>query len=166
MNKFRIIDMQKLGRKNIYCVNEIGTVNNKFLNTQDLKILLEGKDLVSNAILKGDKIVEIPDTIEYCGYLIDYLKGNPTVFVDVVKVSQDKTKRYIKFYTAKGDDITGYIGRFLVRVDGIKLTESMTLTVSGMGMDMIYYVLNKVNQEAKACGAGEIINANRYEIKK
>lgn len=165
MYNFRIIDMQKMGRKNIYSVNEIGTTNNKFLNTQDLKTILE-KNLVSNAILKGDKIVEVPDTVEYCKYLIAYLNDNSTVFVDVLKVSSDKTKRYIRFYTAKGDDITGYIGRFLARVDGVKLNESMTLTVSGVGMDMVYYVLNKVNQEAKACGAGEIVNANRYEIKK
>ena len=165
MYKFRITGMEKMGRKNIYCANEIGTVNNKFINTQDLKTIIE-KNQVSNAVLKGDKIVEVPDTVEYCKYLIAYLNDNSTVFVDVLKVSSDKTKRYIKFYTVKGDDITGYIGRFLSRVDGVKLNESMTLTVSGVGMDMIYYVLNKVNQEAKACGAGEIINANRYEITK
>lgn len=165
MYKFRITGMEKMGRKNIYCVNEIGTANNKFINTQDLKAILE-KDLVSNAVLKNDKIVEISDTVEYCKYLIAYLHENPTVFVDVVRVSSDKTKRYIRMYTTKGDEITGYIGRFLSRVEGVKLNESMTLTVSGMGMDMIYWVLNKVNQEAKACGAGEIVNANRYEIKK
>lgn len=165
MYKFRITGMEKMGSKNIYCVNEIGTVNNKFVNTQDLKTILE-KNQVSNAVLKGDKIVEVPDAVEYCKYLIAYLNDNSTVFVDVVKVSQDKTKRYIRFYTTKGDDITGYIGRFLARVGGVKLNESMTLTVSGVGMDMIYWVLNKVNQEAKACGAGEIVNANRYEMKK
>lgn len=165
MYKFRITGMEKMGRKNIYCVNEIGTVNNKFINTQDLKTILE-KNQVSNAVLKGDKIVEISDTVEYCKYLIEYLHDNPTVFVEVVKVSSDKTRRYIRFYTAQGDDITGYIGRFLTRINGVKLTESMTLVVDGVGMDMVYWVLNKINQEAKACGTGEIINSSRYEIKK
>lgn len=164
MYKFRITGMEKMGRKNIYCLSEIGTVNNKFVNTQDLKEVLT-KNLVSNAVLKGDKVVEVPDTIEYCKYLIAYLHDNPTVFVEVVKVSSDKTRRYIRFYTAKGDDITGYIGRFLSRVDGVKLNESMTLTVSGVGMDMIYWVLNKINQEAKACGVGELVNSGRYEMK-
>lgn len=165
MYKFRIIDMQKIGRKNIYCVNEIGTVNNKFLNTQDLKEVL-AKNQVSNAVLKNDKVAEVPDAVEFCGYLMNYLKTNSTVSVEVVKVSQDNAKRDIRIYTSQGDEITGYIGRLLTRVPGCKLSENMTLRVDGLGMDMIYWVLNKINQEAKACGAGEIVNANRYEMKK
>lgn len=155
MYKYRLLGVQKMGNKNIYSVNFLGTNNIKMVGLHDIKQALIDNEF-TNAVLKGGKVVEVYDVQDALKELYAALEGQNTVQVKVVRTSSDKSHRYTKFYNMNGRDITKVFWFILQRY--YSLTQKDELSISGGGMDMIYHTLKMVNGEAHLLGMGDVVS--------
>ena len=162
MYKYGLVGMSWVGSKNLYSVKAHGSNVVKILSLKEFKPLLENQE-VSNAVLKGNKVVEVPDAFECCDNLIYKLCNNIRVQVKITKLVDRKTRKYIKFFNHNGLDITKDIGLLLNRY--YSLTQNNELSVQGVGQDLIKKVIDMVNKEAEKCGYALLIHPDYKELK-
>lgn len=161
MYKYKLIGISQVGSKNLYSVKARGSNTVKMLSLKDFKPLLENQE-VSNAVLKGNRVVEVPDAFDCCDNMIYKLCNNIRVQAKITKLVDRKTRKYIKFFNHNGLDITKDMGLLLNR--NYNLTQSNELSVQEAGQDPIKKVIDMANQEAEKCGYALLIHPEYTEL--
>lgn len=162
MYKYKLVGVNLICSKNLYSVKERGSNTIKMLTLKEFKPLLENQK-VSNAVLKGNKVVEVPDTFECCDNLGFKLCNDIRVQAKITRVVDRGTRKYIKFFNHNGLDITEEIGLLLNRY--YNLTKDNEISVLGVGLDLIRKVIDVVNREAEKCGYAMLVHPEYIELK-
>ena len=157
MYKYQLLGVHKMGNKNVYSVGLLGSNEVKMIGLHGIRQALETQQF-TNAVLKGNKVIEIYDVYTAIKELHNILGGNPNVQAKLVKTASDGSRRYIKFYNQKGQEITESIYNVLQRF--CTFTQNGELSVSGGGMDMIYQTLKMVNGQAHKLNMSDVVNVN------
>lgn len=161
MYKYELLGISKIGSKNFYSVKARGSNTIKILSLKEFKPLLENQE-VSNAVLKGNKAVEVPDAFECCDNLVYRLCNNIKIQAKITKLVDQKTRKYIKFFNHNGLDITRDMGLLLNRY--YSLTQNNELSVQGVGQDLIKKVIDMTNKEAEKCGYALLVHPDYVEL--
>lgn len=157
MYKYKLLGIHKMAKNNVYSVGFLGNTNVKMVGLHDIREALATHQF-TNAVLRGNKVIEIYDVYDALKELHTALAGNPNVQAKIVKTASDGSRRYIKFYNHKGQDITEYIYNVLQRY--CSFTQNRELSISGGGMDMIYQTLKMVNGQAQKVRMDAVVNEN------
>ena len=161
MYQYRLLGANKVGNKNLYSVAKLDSTENYLWPLSKFKPVLEKGEVV-NAIWKN-RVLKTHDVMQGLAMLDESLQGCRVLQAEVKRVVDGGKRRYICFYNAMGDDVTYYVWMVLSKY--CSLTQKKELSVSGVGMDMIWWVLKALNSEARNCGYPPVVE-ERYNLYK
>lgn len=162
MYKYKLLGIHKMAKNNVYSVGFLGNTNVKMVGLHDIREALATHQF-TNAVLRGNKVIEIYDVYDALKELHTALAGNPNVQAVIVKTATDGSRVYIKYYNHRGQDITKAIFNVLQRF--CTYTQSGELSIPGGSMDMIYQSLKMVNGQAHKLKMSDVVNEKYSEYK-
>ena len=155
MYKYRLIGIHKMAKNNVYSVGFLGSTDIKMVGLHDIRQALESNQF-TNAVLRGNKVIEIYDVYTALKELHSALCGNPNIQASIVKTAADGSRVYVKYYNHKGQDITKAVFNVLQRF--CTFTQNGELSIPAGGMDMVYQSLKMVNGQAHKLGMDAVVN--------
>ncbi|MBQ2892177.1 MAG: hypothetical protein IJE45_04720 [Bacilli bacterium] len=149
--KWQISKKKLVANKYVYGLSNIYSRNTDltWVSEKELKGLLKD-ELVTNAVLRSNRVVEIYDLVQGLSELRDVLSVSNKLYIRVIRDME--TRKYLKIYNSKGLDITIELFNAVERYFRITKHNELSIPQSNNGMDGIRLLLNRVNMEAADIG--------------
>lgn len=137
MYQYKVVGIEKMGKRNIYSMENVTTKEKFTATTEGLSILIFDYSVV-NAVVKGNKIEEV----------VDVMKALDSIYLRVNNCTIEKNGSNFKVFDSKDRDMTNDVYRFLCRLEGVSLKEDI---IHVKGIDNTIQFVSMVNRLAYEC---------------
>ena len=146
---YEVIGKNKAGNSYVWELSESITGDRVCVKSDELKVLVQ-RGQIYNAVIRSNKIVEVPHALKSLMLLSKKIGDAHTVHVNYVMNSTSGNRVHIKLYNSKGEDLTEAVYMVITRSfksSQCSLTESHLLSLdTGKRVHDILPEINRINK--------------------